>query len=53
MSFFSRIRQNYGRILKLNLAEEMKWHTSMDLLAHACVPNLDIGHFLSSTCFLH
>ena len=51
--FFSRIRQNYGLILKLNLADEMKWQTSMDLLAHACVPNLDIGHFLSSTCFLH
>ncbi len=35
------------------LADEMKWHTSMELLAHACVPNLDIGHFLSSICFLH
>jgi hypothetical protein len=51
--FFSRIRQSYWLILKLNLAEEMKWHTSVDLLAHACVPNLDISYFLSSTCFLH
>ena len=47
------IRQNYGRILKLDLAEEMKGHTSVDLLAHACVPNVDIGHLLSSICFLH
>ena len=53
MSFFSRTRQNYGRVLKLNVAEKMKWHTSMDLLAHACVPNVDIGHLLSSICFLH
>ena len=30
---------------------EMKWHTIMDLLAHACVPNVDIGHLLSSICF--
>ena len=51
--FFSRNRQIYGRILKLNLAEEMKWHTSVDLFAHACVPNLDVSVFLSSTCFLH
>ena len=31
----------------------MKWHTSVDLLAHACVPNLNISSFFSSTCFLH
>ena len=31
----------------------MKWHTSVDLLAHAWVPNLNIGSFFSSTCFLH
>ncbi len=53
MSFFFENPSNYLRILKSNLAEEMKWYTIMDLLAHACVPNLDIGHFLSSACLLH
>ncbi len=40
--------------LKINLADEnyeMEWHISVDLLAHACVPNLDISPFLSSTSF--
>ncbi len=25
------------------LADEIKWHTRMDLMVHTCVPNLDIG----------
>ncbi len=50
---FLRISQNYRLILKLDLAEEMKGHMSVDLLAHACVPNLDISSVLLSTCFSH
>ncbi len=35
----------------MNLANKMKGHTSVDLLAHALVPNINISNVLSSTSF--
>ena len=49
----SKIKLNKNPLATFFLADAMKWHTSVDLLAHAWVPNLNIGSFFSSTCFLH
>ena len=51
-SYFRQIKTN--EIIPVeNRPGRLKWHTSVDLLAHAWGPNLNIGSFFSSTCFLH